>query len=195
VCRFCVKKSILNPESKDSLIVSQSSATYLPNRVLRLNVGYLLDGGHQNSKDMALDLPGVRVADDLDVEYVKGPLRVSRTKEGLLVQGKLAVGVQGDCYRCLEPTERPVHIDIEELYARTSELSEEEAEFQVHEDGQLDLVPLIRSEVLIQTTRGVRCEDVEACNERMRNLEEDAGIDHLDPRMAVLRQLLDSEDQ
>lgn len=175
--------------------MNQSSNTYLPSRVLKLNVGYLLDGGHQSRKDIELDLPGVRVADDLDVEYVQGPLRISRTKEGLLIQGSLAVGVKGDCYRCLEPTERPVHIDIEELYARSSDLSEEEAEFQIHEDGQLDLVPLVRSEVLIKTTRGVRCEDTEACDERMRNLEDDAGIDHIDPRMAVLKQLLDSEDQ
>lgn len=171
-----------------------NTPTYLPSRVLRLNVGYLLDGNGQPSKDMELDLPHVRVADDMSVEYLRGPLRVSRTKEGLLLQGKLAVGVTGDCYRCLNPVERSVEIYIEELYASNKGLSEDEAEFQIHEDGQLDLAPLIRAEVLIQTTRGVRCEDVENCNTRMRELEEDAGIDHLDPRMAVLKQLLDSDD-
>lgn len=170
------------------------SPSYLSSRVLKLNVGYLLDGGSQHSKDMDMDLPRVRVADDLNVEFVRGPLRVSRTKEGLLVQGDLQVGVAGDCYRCLIPVERAITVHIEELYARHDGLSEDEAEFKIHEDGQLDLAPLLRAEVLIQTTRGVRCEDEDACTERMRALEQDAGIDHLDPRMAVLKELLDSDE-
>ncbi|MEO0564063.1 MAG: YceD family protein [Chloroflexota bacterium] len=170
------------------------TSSYLPSRVLKLNVGYLLDGSNQSSKDMELDLPPVRVAEDMTVEYVRGPLRVSRTKEGLLLQGTLAVGVTGDCYRCLTAVERPVEVRVEELYARHNGLSPDEAEFRIHEDGQLDLAPLLRAEVLIQTTRGVRCEDEEACTERMIALEEDAGIDHLDPRMAVLKDLLENDD-
>jgi uncharacterized metal-binding protein YceD (DUF177 family) len=174
--------------------VNQVSSSYLSRRVLKLNVGYLLDGNNQSSKDMTLDLPRVQVADDLNAEYIRGPLRVSRTKEGLLVQGQLEVGMEGQCYRCLVDVERPIVVDVEELYARHGDLSEDEAEFQVHEDGQLDLAPLLRAEVLIQTTRGLRCEDTDACTERMQDLEDNAGIDHLDPRMAVLKELLDSED-
>lgn len=170
------------------------SSSYLPSRVLKLNVGFLLDGQNpQQSKDMELDLPAVRVADDLDAMHVRGKLRVSRTKEGLLLQGRLAVGVQGECYRCLEPVAREVDVDIQELFATSNELSTEEAEFHVHEDGQLDLAPLLRAEVLIQMTRGVRCADKDACTERMRRLEDEAGIDHIDPRMAKLRELLNSQ--
>ncbi|MEM6284294.1 MAG: DUF177 domain-containing protein [Chloroflexota bacterium] len=165
---------------------------YLPPRVLRLNVGFLLDG-QTISKDMDMDLPAVRVADDLTLDFVQGRLRASRTKEGILIQGDMDVGVQGDCFRCLNHVERPIEIHVEELYASTNEMSEDEAEFQIHDDGQLDLAPLIRAEVLIQTTRGIRCEDVEACNKRMRALEDDAGIDHLDPRMAKLKQLLEQQ--
>jgi uncharacterized metal-binding protein YceD (DUF177 family) len=173
--------------------VNQASS-YLPSRVLKLNVGYLLDGTSQSSKDMMIDLPPVSVAEDLNVDSVRGMLRVSRTKEGLLVQGQLAVGVHGDCYRCLHPVQRPIMVNIEELFARDAGLADDEAEFHIHDDGQLDLAPLLRSEVLIQTTRGVRCEDADACDARMRALEDDAGVDHLDPRMAVLKQLLDSQD-
>ncbi len=172
--------------------MNQAAPSYLPRRMLKLNVGYLLDGGSQHSKDMEIDLPRVNVADDLNAEHITGQLRVSRTKEGLLVQGDLAVGVQGECYRCLTPVERPIHIHIEELYARHDEMSEDEAEFQIHEDGQLDLAPLIRAEVLIQTTIGIRCKDIDPCTERMKVLEDDAGIDNIDPRMAILKDLLDA---
>lgn len=174
--------------------MNQAAPSYLPRRMLRLNVGYLLDGGSQHSKDMEIDLPRVNVADDLNAEHIKGQLRVSRTKEGLLLQGDLSVGVRGDCYRCLTHVERPLSIHIEELYARHDELSEDEAEFQVHEDGQLDLAPLIRAEVLIQTTIGIRCEDTAACTERMKALDDAAGIDNIDPRLAILKDLLDTDE-
>lgn len=174
--------------------MNQAAPSYLPRRMLKLNVGYLLDGGNtQHSKDMEIDLPRITVADDLNAEHITGQLRVSRTKEGLLVQGDLAVGVQGDCYRCLTPVERPIHIHIEELFARNDEMSEDEAEFKIHDDGQLDLAPLVRAEVLIQTTIGIRCEDVDACTKRMKALEDDAGIDNIDPRMAILKNLLDND--
>ncbi len=172
--------------------VKQQTSPYLPSRVLKLNVGFLLDG-QTRSKDTELDLPGVRVADDLALDYVRGPVRLSRTKEGILVQSKLTVGVAGSCYRCLHDVTRPLDIQLEELYATSRDLSEEEAEFRLHEDGQLELAPLIRAEVLIKTTRGLRCEDTDACDERMRALEADAGIDHLDPRMAKLKELLEQQ--
>jgi len=174
--------------------VNQVSSSYLSRRVLKLNVGYLLEGSIQSSKDMTLDLPRVQISDDLNAEYVRGPLRASRTKEGILVQGTLEVGMQGECYRCLADVERPITVNVEELYARHGDMSEDEAEFQIHEDGQLDLAPLLRAEVLIQTTRGLRCEDTDACTQRMQDLEDNAGIDHLDPRMAVLKELLDTDD-
>lgn len=172
--------------------MTQQTSRYLPSRVLKINVGFLLDG-QTRSKDTQLDLPGVRVDDDLVLSFVNGPLRLSRTKEGILVQGNLSIGVRDSCYRCLEDVERPIEVTLEELYATSNEMSEEEAEFRLHDDGQLDLAPLLRAEVIIQTTLGLRCEDVDACDERMRALEGEAGIDHIDPRMAKLKELLEQQ--
>jgi len=166
----------------------------LPRRTLSLNVGFLLDGQTQ-SKDIEIDLPAVRMTDTLVFEYVCGSLRVSRTREGLLVQGEMSVGMQGDCYRCLEHVERPIEFRVEELYATNAEIDRDEAEFRVREDGKLDLAPLLRAEVLIQTTRGLRCEDTVACDRRMDVLEQEAGIDHIDPRMAKLKELLEQQNQ
>ncbi|MFZ4814525.1 MAG: YceD family protein [Phototrophicaceae bacterium] len=171
--------------------MTEKSSSFLPRRVLKLNVGFLLDGQMQQAKDMEFDLPRVRVDDDLDLEYVRGKLRVSRTREGILLQGRLLVGVDGDCHRCLEPTTSNFEIRIEELFATSDKLSMEEAEFHVHEDGQLDLAPLLRAEALIGAGHGLRCADVPACDARKRKLEEAAGIDHIDPRLAKLQELLD----
>lgn len=171
----------------------QQQAHYLPSRMLKLNVGYLMDGSHTQSKDIPIDLPRVQVDDELFFESVVGQLRISYTKEGLLVQGQLEVGVEGECYRCLSSVSRQLPIRIEELFATSNELTTEEAEFHIHEDGQLDLAPLLRAEVLIETTRGLRCSDEDACTQRMRSLEEQAGIDHIDPRLAKLQELLNSD--
>lgn len=171
----------------------KQQSSYLHSRVLKLNVGFMLDGQLLN-KDMTLDLPRVKVDDDLILESVNGPLRVSRTKEGILVQGDLMVGVMGECTRCLEDVHRALPVSVEELYATSHHLSAEEAEFQIHDDGQLDLAPLLRAEVLIQMTRGLRCEDTDACTKRMQDLEEAAGIDHIDPRLAKLKELLNTDE-
>lgn len=172
--------------------MKQQSSQYLSSRVLKLNIGYMLEG-QKRSQDTNLDIPRVRISEDLIAEYVRGSLRLSRTKEGILVQGTLDVGVVGECYRCIEPVSRPLQLVLEELFATSDQLAVEEAEFRVHEDGQLDLAPLIRAESLIQQTRGLRCEDVDACDRRMKALEAEAGIDHIDPRLAKLRELLNSD--
>lgn len=172
--------------------MNQQTAPYLPRRTLSLNVGFLLDGQLQ-TKDMEIDLPAVRVTDNLVFEYVCGSLRLSHTREGILLQGEMSVGVVGECYRCLKHIERPIEVSLQELYATSKDISDTDAEFHIREDGKLDLAPLLRAEVLIQTTRGLRCEDVENCDRRMQALEQEAGIDHIDPRLAKLQQLLDEQ--
>ncbi len=170
--------------------MKQHQSNYLNNRVLRQSVGYLLNAGAGASKDATIDLPRVMVADDLMLEFVQGPVRFSRTKEGVLVQADLSVGITGDCFRCLEPVDRAVQVQLEELYATQPDA---DAEFRLHEDGILDLAPLLRAEVLITTSRGVRCEETDACDERMRALAGDDGALDIDPRLAKLQELLDAD--
>ena len=83
--------------------MSKVSQPYVSNRVLKLNVGFLLHAGSGVIRESVIDVPQpVRVADDVMVEYINGLIRLSRTKEGILLQGQLGVGVTGECFRCLE---------------------------------------------------------------------------------------------
>jgi uncharacterized protein len=167
---------------------------YLKSRVLKISVGFLLNDAVSSTHDSELDFPPVQVDEDLIVDFIKGALRLSRTKEGILVQANLAVGVTGDCYRCLDPISSILNLELEELFSTTDKLSSDQAEFRIYDDAQLDLAPLIRAEVLLQTTRGLRCEDVDGCNERMQILRQQAEMDDIDPRLAALRQLLNKND-
>ncbi|MBZ0294835.1 MAG: DUF177 domain-containing protein [Anaerolineae bacterium] len=168
---------------------------FVSNRVLKLNVGFLLNDGPAHSHDSVFDVPAVRVADDLDLLYIRGPIRMSRTKEGILLQGKLRVGIEDECIRCLDPVTTEITIEIEELFTH---LSPHSSEFVIHDDAILDLAPLIRAEVLIAGARGLLCrEDCKGlCPECGANFNRetcDCQLDAIDPRMAKLKELLDRE--
>lgn len=172
-------------------VVKQTANGYVSNRVLRINVGFLLATGPGHIHDTHFDVPPVRVAEDVDLTYIRGPLRLSRTKEGVLVQGQLQVGVQDECYRCLKPVERELLIDIEELYAYPAPNG---SEFVIGEDAMMDLAPLVRAEAIIADARGVLCRPdcrglCAGCGVNLNDgpcvCEADA-----DPRFAKLKELL-----
>lgn len=169
-------------------------SNYLNNRVLKINVGFLLADGPAHNQDSEFDLPTVRVADDLTVTYVRGPIRLSRTHEGILVQADLHVGVPAECSRCLEPMVHDAHLKIEELFAFHSEV---DSEFSIGDDAILDLAPLLRAEAFIETSRGILCRpDCKGlCPECGVNLNEetcDCSDNRVDPRLAKLKELLDA---
>lgn len=168
---------------------------YLSNRVLKTNVGFLLSDGPGNSQDSRLDIPAaVRVADDLIVNYINGTLRLTRTKEGILVQSHLQVGITAECSRCLDPVEREVDLDMEELYMHPAPVA---SEFFVGADAILDLAPLLRAETLIAATGRALCQvDCKGlcpvCGVNRNHETCDCDTDRIDPRLASLRALLDS---
>lgn len=173
--------------------MKQFTNGYISNRVLKLNVGFLLSAGPGHNHETAFDVPAIRVADDVDLAYIRGPLRLSRTKEGILVQGTLHLGVEDECYRCLDAVLRDVAIDLEELYNYPAP---RDTEFSLSDDGILDLSPLLRAEALIAADRGVLCRpDCKGlCPECGANFNEttctcaEKGVD---PRLADLKHLLD----
>lgn len=172
--------------------MNSSTNGYVSNRILKLNVGFLLTDGPGHSHDSSFDAPKVRVADDLELEYLRGPVRLSRAKEGILVQAQFEVGVRAECSRCLEMTLHHLTLDIEELYTYPVA---HDTEFAVHDDGILNLAPLLRAEVLIATSQRLLCQlDCKGlCPECGANLNDTTcacDIDNVDPRLAVLKQLL-----
>jgi uncharacterized protein len=166
---------------------------YISNRVLKLNVGFLLSAGPGHNHETAFDVPAIRVAEDVDLAYVRGPLRLSRTKEGILVQGKLHIGVEGECYRCLDPMLRDVEVELEELYAYPTP---KDSEFSLSDDGILDLAPLLRAEALIEDARGALCRPdcrglCPVCGANLNEAPHTCDDKDVVPRLAGLKHLLD----
>ncbi len=167
---------------------------YVSNRVLKLNVGFLIGDGPGHSHDFEFDVPSmVQVTDDLTLNYVCGPVRLSCTKEGILVQAQLKVGIGDECYRCLNAVDRDIAIKLEELYVHANSPG---AEFGVNADGILDLAPLLRAEVLLATTERVLCQSdcrglCPQCGTNYNHTTCDCEQDDIDPRFVKLKELLD----
>jgi uncharacterized protein len=171
--------------------VKQYANGYVSNRILKMNVGFLLSAGPGHIHETEYDVPAVRVAEDVDLAYVRGPLRLSRTKEGILVQGELNIGVEDECYRCLEPVLRDLTVEVEELYTYpNTKLSE----FSIGDDAILDLAPLLRAEMIIADARGILCQPdckglCPTCGANLNHGPCDCQ-DDIDPRLAKLKELL-----
>ncbi len=172
-----------------------SAKHYVSNRVLKLNVGFLISDGPGHNHHTEFNVPAVQVSDDLNLSFIKGPLLLSRTKEGILAQGQLEIGYEAECSRCLDPVLQTLPIEIEELYSYPAS---PDIEFAVTEDGNLDLGPLLRAETMIFESRRVMCRDdcQGLCPECGANRNHEVctcNLDDIDPRLARLKELLDRE--
>lgn len=163
------------------------------NRVLKMNVGFLLHASSGTSNDSTLDFPDVQLSDEITLNYIRGNLRMSRTKEGILVQSHLETAFDDACFRCLDPIQHVLTLDIEELFAFNSAT---ETEFRIEEDAILDLGALLRAEALIEQSHRELCKpDCKGlCPECGANWNYETcscSDDTIDPRLAILKTLLE----
>lgn len=168
---------------------------FVSNRVLILNVGFLLNESIGIGHEVPFDVPELIVADDLCLAYLRGLLRLSRTSEGVLVQGQLKTGLEAECGRCLNPIPIPLDLELEELFAQNPN---GESQFYIGEDGLLNLAPLLREETFLaipmapvcQLNADKTCPFGYSLDDLAQYVRQD---DDIDPRLAVLLQLRDQD--
>ena len=178
------------------MVANSHHQSFVNRRVLKINVGYLLAQGAGYQRVIELDLPRVQLADDAELDFLKGSVRLSRNSRGILLQGALETHVVTECARCLTPTSVPVELELEELFSYPPS---PEAAYSVEETGILDLAPLLREESILAMPMGVLCRPDCAglCPECGQNLNEgtcDCERDEIDPRFAMLRAHLNEID-
>lgn len=172
-------------------------SNYVNNRVLKVQVGFLLNEDFGVSRDTDFDVPNLLVDNDMLLDYMNGKVHLSRNSRGVLVQAKLSAGFHGECARCLDDTAITLTLDLEELFVYPAEPG---ADYVIPETGLLDLAPLIREEVIVQTPITVLCRPNCAglCPECGHNRNAgpcECDTDNIDPRLAALKQLKDQLDQ
>ena len=181
--------------------MNSKQGRYLKRRLLKLKVGFLLAEGPGSSRSVPIAMPQrVQVDDDLYLDSLAGDLELTRTREGILMRGKLSVSNLRVCDRCLDEFVHGFDVDVAELFASPPDATK--SEFSVDSNGEIDLAPLLREEALIE--EGYRA----VCQDDCRGLSADSGLNlndeaesegqvgdtaeepGIDPRMAVLKQLL-----
>ena len=178
-----------------------AQGSYLSKRLLRLQVGFLLSEGPGSARVFPLDFgQRLQIDGDLFVESLAGEVVLTRAKDGILLQGRLRLSHLRDCDRCLDTFAHVFDLDIAELFALPS--SAGKSLFRIDSNGEIDLAPLLREEALIESSYraicqadcpGLSAETGDKMQERNLHTALDSdfpGADEIDPRMAVLKQLL-----
>jgi uncharacterized protein len=164
---------------------------------LRFNLGYLLETKLGESRVIELDYPTITV-EDVTLTPLRGELVLTRTSKGVYLSGELHTATAVSCVRCLEDTLAPVTVNLEELlYYPPWEAPP--GELFIGEDGFIDLAPLVRELSLLELPIQPICKAdcLGLCQQCGQNLNErDCGCtdNEIDPRLAVLKALLDAEE-
>ncbi|AEW96766.1 MULTISPECIES: YceD family protein [Streptomycetaceae] len=148
------------------------------------------------------DVIGVPASAEIELD-----LRLESVMEGVLVTGTARAPVTGECVRCLEPIERELETDFQELFsypdagegfgghADEADGDEEEELLQV-EDDLIGLEPVLRDAVVLELPLQPVCrEDCPGlCADCGARLADDPGHHHdaTDIRWAALQGLADS---
>jgi uncharacterized protein len=173
--------------------------TWADNRLLHLNVGFLLHEGAGYTREFTFDEPGKLRVEDVSLHHLEGSLRLTRTPQGILVKGVLHAQRSVECVRCLTLVDAPIEFPFEELFVpETSPQAEEpdNKDYIIDEGGFINLTPIIREEGIVAVPMQVLCQpDCKGlCPECGQNLNEgtcDCVQESIDPRLASLRSLLD----
>ena len=167
------------------------------NRVLRLNVGFLLKEGPGYSREFNFEHCGPLRVEDVVITRLDGVLRLTRTRQGIVLQGTLHSESSIECVRCLAEFSFPFIFEISDLFVYPPPIPLDPYNpYLVDEGGFIDLSPIIREEgilaIPIQALCSHDCKGL--CSECGQNLNQGAcNCVHEtgDPRLSALRALLD----
>lgn len=170
-----------------------------PRNPLRLNVGFIVHESIGYSREFQFEIPHIRLSEDLEVSNLEGTVRISRTPQGLPIQVNMQASVKALCVRCLTDTQQVLHIDFTEMYAFTKNQATE-SDLILPEDQYIDLVPLLREYFLLEVPISPLCKEdckglCPVCGANLNVNEHTHETDDVDPRLSVLKSLLEEDDE
>ncbi len=163
-------------------------------QLLKLNVGFLIKEGVGYSRTIPFAEPAVDIASDLSVANLRGEITLTRTPQGLFVQGKLIGEVTGECSRCLDSTLVTLTGRLGDMYYYPADTAPAD-ELTIPEDLNLDLAPDVRDDMLLSQPMHVLCRPdckglCPTCGINRNREQCDCVDDDIDPRLAKLKDLL-----
>jgi uncharacterized protein len=125
---------------------------------LRINVGFLINAPISTSREITFDLPAMSLGSDLNLHKMTGKVELTRTPKGILVQASFSTSITAECVRCLDEYDQGLRTDFTELYAfHTNSVTD--SGLIVPDDGNIDLLPLLREYLLIEVPIKTVCRE------------------------------------
>lgn len=116
---------------------------------MQINVGFFHNLPIGSYRDIHFEFPQLHLPPDLDVTNFYGSVHISRTPQGLLVEGEFKAFASLECVRCLESFNQQLDTTFNEVYAyKTHNFTD--SGLYVPEDGNIDLSPLIREYLMLE---------------------------------------------
>lgn len=167
--------------------------------MIRLNLSSLTHARVGKQETVEIDIEHV-VVDELELADLQGDLQFTRVAEGILVQGELDAKARAECTRCLTPFFEPITIELEDIISLPGAELTLERPVRVHEDGWVDLAPLVREYAWLGLPASPVCRSdcqgiCPQCGGN-RNLGECEceDVERIDPRWEALRELVEKSD-
>lgn len=116
---------------------------------LKINVGFLHNEPIGSYRDIHFEFPELHLPPDFDVQNFAGSVHISRTPQGLLIEGTFEATTVLECVRCLEPFDQRLKTNFSEVYAYKN-VDFTESGLYVPEDGNIDLGPVVREYLVLE---------------------------------------------
>ena len=100
-----------------------------------------------SSREVPIEIDQLEI-EDLAIRHLRSLIRISKTREGLLLQVNAEAEVLTDCVRCLNEFYLRVATEFEELYQFPSR-HREETDLILPHDGNIDMRPIYREYLIL----------------------------------------------
>lgn len=150
-------------------------------------------------KEVEFDAPA---PPDLGVDMLRVPegrpieiaLRLESVMDGVLVTGTAAIGLEGECVRCLTAITDTMTADVQDLYLYDDADPGDDDETSRMEGDLIDLEPTVRDAVVLSLPQNPLCTPdcpglCSVCGVRLVDDPEHAHDEPIDPRWAALSEL------
>ncbi len=113
-----------------------------------LKLGSFLPQSAGYKRDFTFEQEEIRLTEELLLRQLKGKVTVTRTQQGLLLQGKFTGNIRLQCVRCLEPYDHQLHWELVELYVfnRRDALKDD---LIFPDNAQIDIAEFLREDALL----------------------------------------------
>jgi uncharacterized protein len=123
---------------------------------LRINVGFLANQPAGTFREIHFEFPEIVLGSDFTLKNMKGLVKISRTPQGILAEGKFAGKDKVTCVRCLTEFDQMLHAEFQELYSYELHPTAEEGMI-IPEDGNIDFAPILWEYLLLEVPIKALC--------------------------------------